>query len=183
MGHPNLKEFKSQNRDSEDEYSDEEKDSEDDGDQSDEDQSATIADLSHLVRCFPSTLEGFSFTSKSNDVLENRYKFEKFIKVLMEFGIQSFSFNKINFLDANGHKNLETFSKIFSEPLANSKIKNVRFHESPGVEKLDGVFGGFSTLKTLSFTRCNISGNVHQNNCFRVEYPRFSKYTKSFQRK
>lgn len=132
-------------------------------------------DLTKLVRAMPETLEGFSYTSKKNDVLEKHFTFKGLITGLIERGVFNFSFNKIFFNDSADDENIKLFRSIFTDKINNTKVKYLRFHECKNVEFLADAFQNLERLETISLTKCGISGM----NSFPNHSPNFFSFYRS----
>lgn len=136
-------------------------DSDDDNDSKDNEQPIDppdIIDLRPLIRALPATLEAFSFSSKKEDILEDKYKFEEFILALVHLGVKDLSFSKIHFKDDKEHPNVKLFKRIFTEESNLKNIRFLKFHRCPNVFALDGIIDKTPIIESLSLTDCNISG-------------------------
>lgn len=146
------------NDDDEEDYSSEDSDEDPEEYKEEKDRNTGQIDLTKLVRAMPETLEGFTYTSKKNDNLENNYKFKAFITGLIERGVSNFSFNRITFTENADDPNIKLFRSIFTDRINNSRVKYLRFHECKNVEFLANAFDSLEGLETVSLTKCDISG-------------------------
>jgi hypothetical protein len=115
-------------------------------------------DLTPLLRALPPTLESFTFVSKEEDKLNEKYYFKEFILGLIESGIQDLSFNKIHLQE--GHDNITCFNKIFSGSVCYNNLRFIKFHNCPNVCLLDKIFLNVSKAESISLTECNLTSNV-----------------------